>query len=102
MCSLCGEVAFCSQEHWRLHSNGSSCFPYQIEYQEGVGRRLVATKQINPGETVFEEEAIAVGPNQESGPLCLGCMAAVDGSFTCERCGYPLCDKECGLDPCHR
>ena len=38
---------------------------------------MVANRDIQPGETIFEDKAAAVGPSQTL-PLCLECNAKVD------------------------
>ena len=63
---------------------------------------IYATKNLNPGDIVYREDPLVVGPNQETGPICLGCMAAVDASCLCHGCGYPVCDQECAMEPVHR
>ena len=45
---------------------------------------------------VFREEAVALGPNHDSPPLCLSCLSPVTGEFVCPDCGLPLCDESCG------
>jgi len=63
---------------------------------------LVASRDIAPGEVVMEEEPLVVGPNQETTPVCLGCMAVADCSFLCPNCGYPFCEQQCAEDPVHK
>ena len=80
-CDLCpDEVYYCCQEHYKLHrsiNNGEKqCNPFVIKYVEGVGRYMVANRDINPGETIFEDTETAVGP-ADSSCLCLNCNAKV-------------------------
>ena len=102
VCPVCGGVYFCGSAHGRLHTDGVSCYPYTLGSRDGVGRMLVAARDLLPGQLVYSEEPLVVGPNQESGPICLGCMAALDLSYVCEGCGYPMCDWECSQADIHR
>ena len=43
----------------------------------GVGRALVATRDIAAGELVFEERPLTVGPLHDTPPVCLGCFGEV-------------------------
>ena len=45
----------------------------------GVGRALVATRDIAAGELVFEERPLTVGPLHNTPPVCLGCFGKVSG-----------------------
>ena len=45
----------------------------------GVGRALVATRDIAAGELVFEERPLTVGPLHDTPPVCLGCFGKVSG-----------------------
>ena len=47
-CEHCGLVYFCGDDHKRLHRPEQLCFPFRIEVKEGVGRCMVATRDIQP------------------------------------------------------
>ena len=47
----------------------------------GVGRALVATRDIAAGELVFEERPLTVGPLHDTPPVCLGCFGKVRDSL---------------------
>ena len=76
-CALCG-LWFCSRAHQLLHQDQEGkCYPFQIRTKSGIGRYLVATRNIEPGEIVFREEPIIIGNNHETQPVCLGCLQPV-------------------------
>ena len=77
-CDECALI-FCSTEHSNLHRNGKTgeCFPVKVKECEKVGRYLVTSRFVRAGETLFEEEPVAAGPNQESAAICLICFAKV-------------------------
>eukprot|EP00092_Neocalanus_flemingeri_P045750 GFUD01051271.1.p1 GENE.GFUD01051271.1~~GFUD01051271.1.p1 ORF type:complete len:551 (-),score=122.42 GFUD01051271.1:56-1708(-) len=102
-CQKCEHVAFCSEEHGRLHSREgfADCFPYRVGFTEGVGRQIITTRDIRMGEVIYVEDPIVVGPSQECDAICLSCMSAIDTSYVCGGCGYPFCDEECAADPVH-
>ncbi len=39
---------------------------------------MVASRDIKEGELIFDDVPLAVGPNHETRPICLGCMAEID------------------------
>jgi hypothetical protein len=119
-------VWFCGDEHRDLHrppltgddddaGSHSSCYPYLVSNIDGIGRCLVAARNIEPGELVFKERPVAVGPLHDTPPVCLTCFQKVieacylwssacsglnqafqiDGSFRCPRCDLPMCGQEC-------
>ena len=51
---------------------GSTCFPYRVDHVPQVGRILTAARDIQPGEVVFQEQEMVVGPCRTNVPLCLG------------------------------
>ena len=81
-CSPC-EVTCCSQSHLQLHrrSQGDECYPFRISSSTGVGRFVVASRDISEGEVVFEDDPLVVGPNHETVPLCLACLAEIRASI---------------------
>ena len=81
-CEACGEVYFCCDDHRDLHRPPSSssekeCYPFAVVAVPGVGRALVATRDIAAGELVFEERPLTVGPLHDTPPVCLGCFDKV-------------------------
>jgi hypothetical protein len=66
-----------------------------------MGRQLVTTRAVMAGEVLYVEDPIVVGPAQECDPICLACLAAIDTSYLCGGCGYPMCDQDCAADPAH-
>lgn len=72
---------------------------YEIKTSEMMGRYLVATKPIKPGDVLIEESPLVVGPPTEYGPVCLGCLKKVDFSqsqYKCAGCHWPICSQGCG------
>ena len=54
VCPVCGEVWSCCPAHLRLHNRGGDCFPYRVDRMEGVGRMMVATRDLAAGDTIFQ------------------------------------------------
>lgn len=101
-CPNCNIVWFCCDDHGVKHSDGKTCYPFTISYQEGRGRQLKAARDIKAGEVILKENPLVVGPNAEGEPICLSCQAGIDCSYLCQRCGYPMCDVECAENQIHR
>jgi len=96
-CDRCEDLYICSN-HKKYHTGeqygGSTCFPYRVDQVPQVGRILTAARDIQPGEVVFQEQEMVVGPCRTKVPLCLGCNRVVDGSVVCS-CSWPLCSLDC-------
>ena len=82
-CPFCdADVYYCCQSHFELHRSKSSsgevqCNPFSIKFTESVGRFMVANRDIEAGETIFQDTAAVVGPAADTLPLCLNCHAKV-------------------------
>ncbi|XP_021942369.1 protein msta [Zootermopsis nevadensis] len=107
-CSSCHLVFYCSREHqkqhWKIHK--TQCTPYKVEVSERLGHHVVATRDIQQGEVIIEEEPIVLGPKVLSLPLCLGCgrrIKVIEGEevYKCSGCGWPLCGSHCETSPFH-
>ncbi|XP_049803432.1 SET domain-containing protein SmydA-8-like [Schistocerca nitens] len=73
--------------------------PYNVEVSDIMGRYLVASRDLQPGDLVMREKALVVGPCHDSPPLCLGCYKRFDaenrGDYRCPGCAWPLCGPQC-------
>ena len=103
-CGGCQEARYCSKEHqrehWKVHR--AQCRPFKVVRAPGVGRHLVATRDISPGEIILEEPPVTGGPRQYTAPVCLGCHRPVSlTGYRCPACQWPLCSEECQLRPLH-
>ncbi|XP_040574757.1 SET domain-containing protein SmydA-8 [Lepeophtheirus salmonis] len=102
VCKSNPEVKYCSEEHQSMHeSDDGDPYPFTVKFNEEVGRYMVASRDIQPGEIIFQEEPLAYGPNHSSLPTCLECMRRVDEPILCPRCNLPLCDEMCGFGEEH-
>merc|ERR1719495_1413505 len=71
-------------------------WPFSVREKDGVGRLLVAARDIDKGELIFTEEAMACGPNHTlDGDYCLNCLKPMEEPRSCEKCGWPVCSEEC-------
>ena len=64
-CSICNIVHYCSL-HESVHKrrDTGTCYPWSVETRPGVGRMIVATRDIACHEIVLEDEPQAVSPTQ--------------------------------------
>ena len=70
------QVRYCGQECRDRHlpPDHEEPWPVVAKYRPGVGRLLVAARDIDPGELIFTEECFAMGPNHTlTGDNCLEC-----------------------------
>ncbi|XP_066992013.2 SET domain-containing protein SmydA-8 [Anabrus simplex] len=80
--------------------------PWTIKKSPISGRGVFATRDLNPGDLVFCDVPLALGPRAGSScPLiCVGCHKTDSFTFTgCTRgCGLPVCSAACETAPRHR
>ncbi|XP_039275639.1 SET domain-containing protein SmydA-8-like isoform X6 [Nilaparvata lugens] len=74
---------------------------FKIEKNDSVGRYAVTKRDYKPGQVLFEERPVAVGPKSCSPVLCLSCYTRTDGSVRCDKCGWPVCSQDCAGDRLH-
>lgn len=70
---------------------------FKISTDAVLGRHLVATRVIQPGEIVIKEAPLISGPPQLTAPVCLGvCEKPLQPPLlkNCDACGWPLCGAE--------
>lgn len=101
-CEFCHLVAVCGPQHAKLHRPEEFCFPFMVEQREGLGRFVVATRDIEALELVMWDNAAALGPRMGSPPVCLDCLKPLDGSYRCSQCQWPVCSKECEMGNAHK
>lgn len=92
-CENCG--VSCCQSHLSVHRVGSTCLPFSVTYKEGVGRCVVAARDISALEEILHDYPAMVGPYYDEHPLCLECFLKTDGSTSCPLCDLPLCGEQC-------
>ena len=59
-----------------LHRSGA-CQPFELRTKEGVGRYLVATRDIQPFEVILEDACVGWGPFVDLKIVCLACMQEI-------------------------
>ena len=96
------EMRYCGPEHRELHqpADQDEPWPFLVKYKPGVGRLMVAARDIDQGELIFTEECFAQGPNHTlTSPHCMECYKPC--AAECERCGWPVCNPDCANGPWH-
>lgn len=98
ICSGCRSVSYCSVEHQKQHwkkEHKHSCRMWAVKTNDVMGRYVVAARDIPAGTILMDEDALVIGPKQNTIPVCLGCYAKVDGSYFCSHCFFPMCSEDC-------
>ena len=73
-CEECPQ-GYCSEDHFKLHkSSDGTCQPFKLQVKEGVGRILVATRDILPFETVLQDKCVGWGPFIDVKVICVACL----------------------------
>ena len=101
ICEKCGLVAFCSEACQKVHRPENFCFPFMVEQRPGVGRFVVAVRDIEALELIMWDKAAALGPRMGCPPCCLHCLKPVDGSYVCPACSWPMCSEQCAQGRVH-
>ncbi|KAF7280479.1 hypothetical protein GWI33_005821 [Rhynchophorus ferrugineus] len=102
-CSACKLVAYCGKEHQKKHwkAHKSLCRPFEVAEDSTLGRCLIATRDLQPGDVILVEYPIIFGPRPhmvEEGPVpCPGCCRLIiaEGAARCDGCDFPICNPDC-------
>jgi len=74
---------------------------WEVSSLPGVGRVLVASRDILPWEKVVCDTALVLAPTKH--PVCLGCLGPLGPtSIPCSQCSWPVCRQECAVAVNHR
>lgn len=106
-CRNCKKISYCGKAHQRLHwkIHKSQCYPLIHQYDPILGSRLIATRNIKPGEIIWKEKSLLSGPDiisvnaekvEEYPKLCLGCYRVVNSDYVCPSCSWSMCGPNCG------
>ena len=105
-------MGYCCTQHRDLHvpeaeddsdEGSNKARPFRVLYRPEVGRYVVAARDIEPGEVIFSEEALAIGPSHDALPCCLDCMKPITSgsTYVCPKCQLPVCEEMCALGEEH-
>ena len=89
---------FCVDRHI---ARKTSC-KLQVCTSPELGKYLVASRDLSPGDVIISEGPLVVGPKLHSEQaLCLGCHAPTryDSDYRCPKCLWPSCGPTCPADP---
>jgi len=94
-CPAC-QVPIC-EHHRDYHQDPitGQCFPFKVSNVEGMGRVLIAATDFEPGDFIFREKELVVGPSKTTPPVCIGCGRSVSGTVRCPGCSWPICSLSC-------
>ena len=80
-CDHCDRVHFCGPGHRDLHRQHGVCRPFMVRRSDSVGRFMVATRDIEPLETILEERPLVMGPCRDGSLVCVECLVSVVREF---------------------
>lgn len=99
-CGNCRREFYCDKSHqsqdWPRHK--STCNAWQISHSSDLGRHLLATRDLAPGDVVLSETPLVWGPSiHNSGQrVCVGCgKRCRDIDVRCDKCRWPVCKSNC-------
>ena len=85
--------------------SGLNVFPetvFTLQKDSTFGRHLVASKDLRPDDVILEEQPLSWAPMLDTTPICLTCVADVNGEYCCFRCGWPMCGSSCAKKLVHK
>jgi len=102
-CTGCHVTFYCSREHQKLHwkVHKSQCCAYKVCSSPDIGRYLVATRDLKPGEMIISETPLVIGPQAVTIPVCLACYKPATNKYLCPKCGWPMCSSTCAKASVH-
>ncbi|KAK3849746.1 hypothetical protein Pcinc_042339, partial [Petrolisthes cinctipes] len=97
VCGGCWTHGYCARDHqlkgWEKHR--PKCRPWRVGASSDLGRFMVATRDVAAGELLMNDTPLFIGPKMVTEPICLACYRPVDGEYSCDGCGFPLCSADC-------
>ncbi|XP_076651495.1 SET and MYND domain containing, arthropod-specific, member 5 [Halictus rubicundus] len=106
-CSGCNQQVYCSKDHQRQDwpNHRSVCQAWEIHESSELGRHLLASRDLSPGDLILSEAPLVWGPALHTDQrVCVGCGKQCTFSSTrCHICLWPACESDCpGLRDKHR
>lgn len=103
-CGNCRRAFYCGKSHqardWPCHR--SACNAWEISRDPELGRHLLATRDLAPGDLILAEAPLVWGPSTYAGDrqtptrLCVGCGKRCDDiDLRCDKCRWPVCKPDC-------
>lgn len=99
-CGNCRRVFYCDKSHqsrdWPRHR--SMCCAWEIRHDPRLGRHLLATRDLTPGDVILSEAPLVWGPSihTPNQRLCVGCGGQCgEIDVRCGNCRWPVCRPDC-------
>lgn len=102
LCNWCRSVYYCRKHH-AAHRNRSKCAPFVLQQGQHL-KKMLASRDIKPGETILIEKPAIVAPAPSSHPVCVACLARLKNvdEEKCDRCTLPVCSARCQNSEIHK
>jgi len=98
-CGNCKREFYCGRSHqsedWPRHR--SACSAWKVDHDPDLGRHLLATRDLAPGDVIISETPLVWGPSIHANQrLCVGCgRRCGEIDVRCGRCCWPACKPDC-------
>ena len=83
-CTGCHITFYCGKEHQKLHwkKHKNNCCAFKVATSTNLGRHLIATRDLKPGELVLFESPLTIAPiTSVDEPVCIVCYKGISGRF---------------------
>ncbi|XP_057320206.1 SET domain-containing protein SmydA-8-like [Microplitis mediator] len=95
-CTGCKIKFYCGAAHqrddWPQHK--LTCRPWEINESPELGKHLIATRDLNPGDLVIAETPLVWGPARHIERVCVGC-GDPNVRVRCPGCSWYACKVSC-------
>lgn len=99
-CGNCRREFYCDKSHqsrdWPRHR--PICCAWEIRSDSRLGRHLLATRDLMPGDVILSEAPLVWGPSihSQNQRLCVGCgLQCTEIDVRCGECRWPACRSDC-------
>ncbi|KAG8036002.1 hypothetical protein G9C98_004581 [Cotesia typhae] len=95
-CTGCKIKFYCSAAHqrddWPVHKQ--TCQSWQVSTSPELGKHLIASRDLNPGDLVIAETPLVWGPARQTERVCVGC-GEPGVRVRCPGCSWYACKVSC-------
>lgn len=98
-CGGCKQQFYCNKDHqredWPRHR--PACKVWEIHENPDLGRHLLASRDLSPGDLIVSESPLVWGPALHTDQrVCVGCgKQCLSTSTRCNICLWPACMPDC-------
>lgn len=104
MCESIGTTEALIVQHLQRNGLYEETASWSLKHSALGGRGIFATRDISPGEIIFVDAPLLLGPRagKQIKEICVNCFTNVDLKSCSNGCGLPVCCRSCENSPKHQ